>query len=47
MLAARRDPGFERLTEKAAEAVTFEIIASEWQLLQKKTLSPLTQNNAR
>src|SRR5271156_6641663 len=47
VLADRRDPGYERLTEKSAEAVTFELIAKEWLLLQKKTLSPLTQNKAR
>jgi integrase len=47
VLADRRDPSYERLTEKAAEAVTFELIAQEWLALQKKTLSALTVNKAR
>ena len=47
VLADRRDPSYERLSERAAEAVTFELIAQEWLALQKKTLSALTVNKAR
>ena len=47
VLAKSRDPSYERLVEKNAETVTFELVANEWLALQKKTLSLRTVYKAR
>jgi hypothetical protein len=47
LLADGRDPGVQRLTDKAAQECTFEVIARAWLALQEKKLARVTYNKAR
>lgn len=47
LIADGRDPVVQRLSEKAAQEHTFEIIAREWLALQQKSLGAVTYNKAR